>query len=80
MSNTLPTLMTTIEAAKIARLSPAKLQQLRTNGGGPPYTKAGRGNSARVLYAITDLQEWMGQTLASTSEAIGSVADASQPP
>lgn len=80
MSNAPPTLLTTIEAAKIVRLSPAKLQQLRFKGGGPRYMKVGRGNSARVLYSMDDLKEWMGQTFGSTSEAIGSVADASQRP
>lgn len=68
MSNTPPTLMTTIEAAKFVRLSPTKLQQLRTKGGGPRYIKAGRGNSARVLYALEDLNDWVGQKFSATSE------------
>jgi len=56
-----------IEAAKYVRLSSSTLAKMRLRGDGPPFIKAG---SRSVLYAISDLDAWLGQrTFRSTSEA-----------
>ncbi|CAN1724886.1 DNA-binding protein [Hyphomicrobium sp. 1Nfss2.1] len=60
--------LTTIEAAKVLRLSPRTLERLRVQGTGPSYMKAGRGLRARVLYAPEDLNAWIARRYASTSE------------
>ena len=65
------TLLTTIEAAKIVRLSPRTLERHRVQGTGPRYRKAGPGMRARVLYTMEDLNEWVGRKFGSTSEYKG---------
>ncbi|QBR39546.1 DNA-binding protein [Kerstersia gyiorum] len=46
--------LTNDEAADYLRLSPRTLEKMRVIGGGPRFRKFGR----RVMYAITDLDEW----------------------
>lgn len=64
-------LLTTIEAAKVLRLSPRTLERHRVQGTGPSYMKAGRGLRARVLYAPDDLNAWIARKYGSTSEYQG---------
>lgn len=63
-----PLLLTTIEAAKIVRLSPRTLERHRVQGTGPRFRKAGPGKRSRVLYTMADLHEWLGYSFGSTSE------------
>jgi hypothetical protein len=59
------TLLTTVQASKLVRLSARTLEGLRVRGGGPVYRKL----SGRVFYALPDLVAWVdGQTRASTSD------------
>lgn len=46
--------LTCEEAGKHLKLSPRTLEKMRTIGGGPLFRKLGR----RVMYSITDLDEW----------------------
>lgn len=63
---TLPTYLTTQEAADFMRLSTRTLEQQRLDGTGAKYVKAGR----RVLYRVTDLESYLqARTFSSTSEA-----------
>lgn len=43
------------EAAGYLRCSPGHLNNLRVEGGGPPYTK----KTGRVLYDTADLDRWL---------------------
>ena len=49
------TYLTTSEAAKIAKISPRTLERLRTLGGGPKWTTAGRA----VRYRVDWLDQWL---------------------
>lgn len=44
------------KAAEITGMSRAWFQRMRVAGGGPPYTKIGRGS---VRYRLSDLHAWM---------------------
>ena len=48
-------LLTTVEAAKIVRLSPAALTSFRKSSGGPAFVKLG----GRIFYTIEDLEAWV---------------------
>lgn len=61
--------LTTKEAAAYLRMSPRSIERLRIEGKGPPYKKCGKGKKAKVLYAIDDLDAWLGGARLSTSEA-----------
>jgi hypothetical protein len=50
---------TTPEAADYLRISDRWLEKLRTNGGGPIYSKPGD----RVIYRQSDLDSWFDQHL-----------------
>lgn len=52
-------LIKTPAAAEILGLSPAKLERLRCDGGGPAYVKLGR----MVRYRSADLEEWVEKNL-----------------
>jgi hypothetical protein len=62
--------LTTKEAATYLRMSPRTIERLRVEGKGPPYRKCGRGKKAKVLYAIGDLDAWLGDVRSSTSEML----------
>lgn len=47
------------EAAEYIGLSEAALQKWRTNGVGIPYAKLGNGHSARIIYEIAELDEYV---------------------
>jgi hypothetical protein len=49
------TLLNVKEAAKYLHCSPGHLNNLRVQGGGPPYTK----KTGRVLYDTADLDRWL---------------------
>ena len=54
-------LLTTPEAAKLLRMSPRTLENMRLDGTGPRYLKLGPGRRAKVLYRVIDLEEWISQ-------------------
>ncbi|WP_424955565.1 helix-turn-helix transcriptional regulator [Hyphomicrobium sp. 1Nfss2.1] len=68
MTHTTSALLTTKEAARLVRLSPRTLERHRVQATGPRYRKAGPGIRARVLYAVEDLNSWIGDSFRSTSE------------
>lgn len=55
--------LSNVEAARYLRLSLRTLEKLRVAGGGPKFLKLGR----RVVYAVTDLHEWAGARICSTT-------------
>jgi D-Tyr-tRNAtyr deacylase len=68
-NNNLNHFLTTIDAAKILKLSPRTLERMRVEGGGPPFLKAGPGKRSRVLYRYQDLIDWLApRSYGSTSE------------
>ena len=69
-----PRYLRTQEAARILGLSPRTLEQHRTYGTGPRYSKLG----GRVVYSLDDLQEWANRGLkTSTSDpGVGTVLPA----
>lgn len=61
--------LTTKEAARYLRLSHRTLERLRVTGSGPRYRRAASGGKkAKVLYLISDLDEWVSKSFSSTSE------------
>lgn len=52
-----PRYLTNDEAAGYLRLSPRTLEKQRVIGGGPRFRKFGR----RVMYAISDLDDWASE-------------------
>ncbi|UXS53073.1 helix-turn-helix domain-containing protein [Agrobacterium tumefaciens] len=64
-----PRFVRTPEAARLLDLSPRTLEKHRCDGTGPIYHKLG----GRVVYAVSDLQAWIGASARqSTSEAAAS--------
>jgi DNA-binding transcriptional MerR regulator len=60
-------LLTTETLAEQISISPRTLERWRLTGCGPPFMKAGR----RVLYSSQNVEEWLAQTLkSSTSETV----------
>ncbi len=57
------------EAATYLPMSPRTIEWLRVEGSGPAYRKCGSGKKAKALYAITDLDAWLGGVRRSTSES-----------
>lgn len=57
--------MRPVEAAAYMHLKPATLAQMRVEGRGPNYYKAG----GKVLYKVEDLEAWLeGRKFGSTAE------------
>lgn len=52
-------LLTTKEAAKILRLSERTLEAMRRSGKGPPFTRLGYDRSAKVVYRVASLLDWL---------------------
>ncbi len=68
-----PRYLRTKEAAQFLSLSARTLEKHRTYGTGPAYHKLG----GRVVYAIEDLQAWVGRgAVTSTSDPRGQVLPA----
>lgn len=53
------TYLTTEEASKITHITVGSMANMRSDGYGPPYVKAGR----RVLYPEDLLREWLDNSL-----------------
>ncbi len=63
------TYVNTRSAAAILSISPKTLEKLRTDGGGPRYSKLAAGKTGAVRYCVDDLHEWMKtKSVSSTSE------------
>lgn len=54
-------LMTSAQTAEMLKLSPRTLDQMRVDGSGPPFLKAGGGKRSRVLYSRRAVAEWLAQ-------------------
>lgn len=72
MSEKLPqpiALLSSQEAASYLKLSIRTLERMRVEGTGPKFRKAGRGLRSRVLYRLSDIEDWLSiHTYSSTSE------------
>lgn len=51
--------LTTKEAAKILRLSSRTLEAMRRNGKGPPFTRMGHDQNAKVVYGRNSIRAWL---------------------
>jgi hypothetical protein len=60
--HTAPTLLTERELARAARLSPALLQRLRREGGGPAFVRVG----SAIRYPAAAVAEWVDSLQAAT--------------
>jgi predicted DNA-binding transcriptional regulator AlpA len=49
----------TNEAAELLRLSPRTLEAMRRNGKGPPFTRLGSGQNAKVVYRVSSIRDWL---------------------
>ena len=56
-------ILTTLEAGEYLRLSRRTLEGMRLDGTGPRYFKAGPSKRAKVLYRLSDLDDWLNQGL-----------------
>ena len=52
-------LLTTVQAARLLRLSVPTLERMRSLGTGPTFIKLGTGKRARVVYRRTDIEAWL---------------------
>ncbi|WP_409562171.1 helix-turn-helix domain-containing protein [Hyphomicrobium sp. B1] len=55
----LPVYLTTAEVAAMIRIKPRTLEDWRLDGKGPPATKLGKGNVARVVYRLEAVLQWL---------------------
>lgn len=55
----LPVFLTTIEVAKMLRHEPRTLEKWRLEGRGPRYLRIGATGKAKVIYKLTDVEEWL---------------------
>jgi len=53
--------LTTKELAKWMRVSPRTQEGLRVSGKGPPYTRLGDCQNAKVVYSRSAVVEWMAR-------------------
>ncbi|WP_374990911.1 helix-turn-helix transcriptional regulator [Hyphomicrobium sp. LHD-15] len=51
--------LTTKEAAEFLRLSARTLEAKRRNGKGPPFTRMGNDQNAKVVYRLSGILEWL---------------------
>lgn len=64
-----PKFLRTTDAAAYLGMSKSHLEKLRVFGGGPRYSKVGRGRGGRVIYRVDDLDSYAAQhARTSTSE------------
>lgn len=56
-----PTLLTTLEAAEVLRMSVRTLEAYRLDDTGPRYYKLGPGRRSKVLYRHDDLIAWVNK-------------------
>lgn len=62
-------LLSSPEAAEYLRMKPRSLEDLRYEGGGPPFMRLGRGRRSPVVYDLADLNAWLlARKKGSTSE------------
>jgi len=61
-----PEFLDTKAAAVFCGISADTLVTKRVRGGGPPFRRPN--GTRRVVYAVTDLREWLGARRASTSD------------
>ncbi len=57
--------LTTPEAAAYLRVKKETMEAWRIRGGGPRFRRAGR----RILYALEDIEAFLGDGMRSTSDA-----------
>jgi hypothetical protein len=64
----LPVFLTPVETAKVIRISPRTLEGMRLDNRGPKFTRLGNSHKSRLIYRLSDLEEWIAQCTHSTSE------------
>jgi len=55
----LPVFLTAAEVAKMLRMSDRTLEGMRCDGRGPPYLRLGDGGRAKVIYRLSDVENWL---------------------
>jgi hypothetical protein len=55
----LPVFLTPIEVARMLRYEPRTLEKWRLEGRGPRYFRIGDSGKAKVVYRLTDIEEWL---------------------
>jgi len=56
--------LTSVELAQMLRLSPRSLEKMRLEKRGPPYIRLGVSGRSKVLYRISDVEEWIQHHIA----------------
>lgn len=55
----LPVFLSSAELADMLQMSPRTLEGMRMDGRGPKYVRLGKGGKAKVLYLLSDVQDWI---------------------
>lgn len=55
----LPVFLTPIEVAKMLHYEPRTLEKWRLEGRGPRYFRIGASGKAKVVYRLSDVEEWL---------------------
>lgn len=55
----LPVFLTTIEVANMLRYEPRTLEKWRLEGRGPRYFRIGESGKAKVVYRLSDIEDWL---------------------
>ena len=67
-------LLTSKQLATFLHLSEQTIRRYRSNGHGPRYTKLGSGKSARILYRMSDVEDFLRSNTLSFSAGVRGVA------
>lgn len=71
-ATTPPTLLDSKEVAAVLGVRVQTIRAWRVRGGGPRFTRLGRGRGCRIVYDLAEVQRWLERnTYASTSEPSG---------
>ncbi len=55
----LPVFLSSTELADMLQMSPRTLEGMRLDGRGPKYVRLGKGGKAKVLYLLSDVEDWI---------------------
>lgn len=59
----LPVFLTTVDLAKMLRMSPRSIEKMRLENRGPRYHRLGESGKAKVIYRLSDVEEWLERHL-----------------
>jgi predicted DNA-binding transcriptional regulator AlpA len=67
----LPSMLTSPQAAGFLGISPQTLRKWRCDGTGPRFVRLGTGRRSRAAYRLEDLQAWLeARSFTSTAEEV----------